>query len=262
MKSLNDYFFETAFASFEPRSPFYEFGFREFEPPASTEGTTPTDPDFADLPFDGLTGFSHPGAAREEKATESLDELPFISGVAKTVICVDALERTRDPRRAVSEMVRILAPEGLLFIGVRLPRRWPPKRDLRFWLTPQTMQRLLADLDATVIAWYGNGPVLRELAAVGFKGRFTNEIAMRFSHFLKQMNEFQCPRRFGPGRLLRWLLGMVRGEKPSTCNEMLHMAVHMPASALLHSPWFNTSPGGLGKRVKENGSAGSNGLHR
>ena len=258
MKSLCDYFFETAFDTFEPRSPFYEFGFRELEPPPSTEPTTPTDPDFADLPFDGLTGFRRPDEAHEEKTAESMDELPFISGIAKTVICVDALERTRDPRRAVGEMVRILAPDGLLLIGVRLPRRWPPKRDLRFWLTPQTMQRLLGDLDATAIAWYGNGPVLRELAAVGYKGRFTADVATKFSHFLRGMNDFRCPRQFGPARVARWLLGLIRGDRPAGCNEMLHMAVHLPASSLLHSSFFGTASGPE-KRLRENGS---NGLRR
>lgn len=258
MKSLTDYFFETAFAAFNPRSPFYEFGFRECGSPSSTEGTAPTDPDFADLPFDGLTGFNRPGSDREERVADSVDDLPFISGVARTVICVDALERTRDPRRAVSEMVRILAPQGLLLIGVRLPRRWPPKRDLRFWLTPQTMQRLLGDLDATTIAWYGNGPILRELAAVGYKGHFNTEVAAKFSRFLRMMNDFECPKRLDPIRLLQCLFSLIRCGKPSPCKEMLHMAVHLPASSLLHSAWFDSDT----SRVNENGSAGPNGLRR
>ena len=261
MKRLTDYFFEAAFATFEPRSPCYEFGYREFEPPPSTEPTTPTDPDLANLPFDGLTGFNQPDAASEERRVESTDELPFISGIAKTVICVDALERTRDPRRAVGEMVRILAPEGLLLIGVRLPRRWPPKRDLRFWLTPQTMQRLLGDLDATAIAWYGNGPVLREMAAVAYKGPFTADVGSRFGRFLRAMNQFECPKSFAPANLLRCLLHLIRGERPATCKEMLHMAVHLPASSALSSSWFDDSPGPH-NRVKENGSAGSNGSWR
>ncbi len=55
----------------------------------------------------------------------SLLELPFADGTFETVLSTEVIEHTTDPERAVSELVRVLAPGGLLVLTV--PNRvWKP----------------------------------------------------------------------------------------------------------------------------------------
>jgi hypothetical protein len=75
------------------------------------------------------------------------------------------------------------------------------------------------------------------------------------------MNDYECLRRWDPMRLLRYLANLVRGGRGADRGEMLHMAVHLPGSSLLHSAWFDSAPESE-PRIQENGSAGSNGLRR
>src|SRR5262249_54572583 len=48
--------------------------------------------------------------------TADAHALPIRGGVADTVLCVEVLEYLADPRRAVAEMARILAPGGVLLL--------------------------------------------------------------------------------------------------------------------------------------------------
>ncbi|MGQ9586429.1 MAG: class I SAM-dependent methyltransferase [Anaerolineae bacterium] len=47
-------------------------------------------------------------------------ELPFASGVFDAVTCLEALEFTPDPIRALQEMVRVLRPGGILLVTNRI----------------------------------------------------------------------------------------------------------------------------------------------
>lgn len=66
---------------------------------------------------------------REKCATRavagSLLALPFRDGAFETVLCTEVIEHTPDPRKAVSELCRVLAPGGELALTV--PNRlWKP----------------------------------------------------------------------------------------------------------------------------------------
>lgn len=48
----------------------------------------------------------------------SLLELPFADGAFDAVLCTEVIEHTTDPRRAVSELCRVVAPGGVLVVTV------------------------------------------------------------------------------------------------------------------------------------------------
>ena len=55
-------------------------------------------------------------------------DLPFPQASFDIVACLEALEFTPDPQLALSEMVRVLRPGGLLLTTIRIDTRWMPGR--------------------------------------------------------------------------------------------------------------------------------------
>lgn len=86
---------------------------------------------------------------------EDLAELSLPDGCAKTIICVDTLEHVFEARKAVDEMIRVLAPGGLMLLAAPMDFRVHDYPSDYWRLTPSCMSRLLSPLDATVIGWQG-----------------------------------------------------------------------------------------------------------
>ena len=141
-------FVEIAAAAFQASGPVYEFGalrvagqsdlanLRQFFPGKNYVG--------CDL---------RPGEGVDR--VEDLADLSLPDGCARTIICVDTLEHVFEARRAVDEMIRVLAPGGLMLLAAPMDFRVHDYPSDYWRLTPSCMSRLLAPLEATVIGWQG-----------------------------------------------------------------------------------------------------------
>ncbi len=65
---------------------------------------------------------------------------------ARTVLCLDTLEHVFEARRAVEEMIRILAPGGMLLVSVPMDFRIHDYPSDYWRITPACLARLLAPL--------------------------------------------------------------------------------------------------------------------
>lgn len=86
---------------------------------------------------------------------EDLSRLTLASESLSTVICVETLEHVFEVRRAVDELMRVLAPGGLLFISIPFNHRLHNHPNDYWRLSPACLQGLLAPLAATVVGWQG-----------------------------------------------------------------------------------------------------------
>ncbi len=93
-------------------------------------------------------------ATRVKLMQHDAEQLPFDAGSFDVVACLEALEFMREPHVAISEMLRVLKPNGLLMLSNRIgPDAWKlPKRALP---TDQFTQRLqqLGARDIEVHRW-------------------------------------------------------------------------------------------------------------
>jgi SAM-dependent methyltransferase len=179
-------FLQSASEAFGPRGPVYEFG---YSPIADSAGA-PT------LPGDGSEEDSLVGRdgrrcepakiekLEEPERLEDLVPLPYPNGVARTVISINTLEHAFEPRRAVEEMIRILAPGGLLLISSASGGQACERPDCYWRPTPCAIQRLLAGLDATLIGWQGTHPNIDTSFAIASKPPAPETFAAGVNRFL------------------------------------------------------------------------------
>ena len=140
--------------------------------------------------------------------TTELERLPFRDGAARTVICLDSLERALEPQRAPDELQRILAPGGALLICAPLgetsaafaSRPWRP--------TPRSVGQLMASMGLSLLGRQGTEPFAHTLYGIGFKSPATAEVAQATDRFL---HDFQTALHAMAGevgwaaRLWQWL---------------------------------------------------------
>jgi len=78
------------------------------------------------------------------------ETLPFVIDESwlgfDAVTCVNLLDRSRDPAKTMSELVRVLAPGGLLVLATPLDWR---RSDWSGWLPPRTLSALCEHLAGT-----------------------------------------------------------------------------------------------------------------
>ncbi|MBI4677487.1 MAG: class I SAM-dependent methyltransferase [Elusimicrobia bacterium] len=98
------------------------------------------------------------GKCRTLAAQGSLLDLPFQDGTFRAILCTEVIEHTADPRRAVGELCRVLAPGGVLALTV-------PNKRLRFALTVAEFLRLRPY--AGLENWVGYGELAGWLEAAG-----------------------------------------------------------------------------------------------
>lgn len=75
------------------------------------------------------------------------ERLPFPDNTYAVVTCLEALEFMADSRAALSEMARVLKPDGVLLTTNRLTTRWMPGRG---W-SPGQMQEILESVGFTKV---------------------------------------------------------------------------------------------------------------
>jgi len=218
-------FLQSASEAFGLRGPIYEFG---YNPVANSAGppALPSGPQ-----EDGFVG--RPGAPRKPANVEKLDEperledlvpLPYPDGAARTVIAIDALEHVFEPRPAVEEMIRILAPGGLLLISSASGAQACQRPDCYWHPTPCAIQRLLAGLDATLIGWQGTHPNVHASFAIASKPPVPRTFPAGVNRFLDRF-----PRRLDEAaHPLSWRQKLAHLFRQPTSSKP-QFVLHLPA---------------------------------
>lgn len=198
-------------AAFSLRGPVYEFGAYQ----------VPEQADLGDLReffpgtrYVGCDLRHGPGVDRIEDVTR----LSLPDGSVPTIVCVETLEHVFEVRRAVDEMLRVLAPGGAILVSVPLDFRVHGYPD-DFWrLTPACMAQLLSPLGASVVASQGLEKYPHSVFGIGFKEpvpttffRDAHRFARSFDAWLAQARTSQPRRRRWKQRLLGWLRS--KGER-------------------------------------------------
>jgi len=166
---------------------------------------------------------------------EDLAQLSLPDGAARTIVCVDTLEHVFEARRAVEEMIRVLAPGGTLLIAAPLDFRLHNYPDDYWRLSPTCVDRLLAPLAATIIGSQGIESYPHTVFGVGCKAPVPanfvsgmNDFIMQLqARFLSDATRVPWQRRWKQ-RATRWLRS--KGERRREQHYFeARFAVQMPA---------------------------------
>jgi len=136
------------------------------------------------------------------------DRLPLPDGVARTVVATGVLEQVFHPTRAMDELSRILMPGGMLLIGSAC-ENGPATSMPDYWrLTPRSMQRLLEELEVTLVAWQGAEQASGSVHGVGLKTPVDGDIPQRTNRFTEcYRHRFDTAGPIALGRRMKRSLG-------------------------------------------------------
>lgn len=154
-------FVESAVTALDLRGPVFEFGALQIDedPRGDLRGL------FPERKYVGCDMRPGPGVDR----LEDLGKLTLPDGSVETVLCVDTLEHVFEARKAVDEMIRVLAPGGILLVSVPMEFRvhnYPAD----YWrFTPACIDRLLAPLAASLVVWQGQDKFPHTVFGLGCK---------------------------------------------------------------------------------------------
>lgn len=164
---------------------------------------------------------------------EELDRLPFPDAAARTVLCVDALEHAFEPRRAMDELIRVLAPGGMLLV-VSTAEAAGPKFAERYWEpSPGAIERLMRPLGATLLGWQGTERSPHTVFGIGFKAPVSERFLGNVNHFLDRFQtRMTAARSVGWWPRLRRLAALVRAGR----DERRRIRDHHKAQFVVHMP--------------------------
>jgi SAM-dependent methyltransferase len=194
-------FIETAAQAFDLHGPVYEFGYCATERPVEELVCS------AGEATDG----------EESRQLAELERIPLPDASARTVLCLNALEHVFEPARAMDEMLRILAPGSLLLICSASDDF--TGRPGRYWqLTPQSLQRLLEKVEATLIGWHGPDHSPHTVLAIGCKPPVPDSLFCSINDFMERfrarLDEFTAERGWWE-RFRWWLANLLRSRRSS-----------------------------------------------
>ena len=201
-------FVKVAAAAWQLAGPVYEFGAYRVagqEQAADLRGL------FAGGLYFGCDMRPGPGVDR----VEDLAKLSLPDGCARTIICVDTLEHVFEARRAVDEMIRVLAPGGMLLVAAPMDFRVHDYPSDYWRLTPSCLARLLEPLDGTVIGWQGVESHPHTVFGVGCKGPVGGGFSRGAGRFVDGFQAWLAGRRATVGwrtKLKNTLAGVVRSK--------------------------------------------------
>jgi SAM-dependent methyltransferase len=161
---------------------------------------------------------------------------------ARTVLCLDTLEHVFEARRAVEEMIRILAPGGMLLVSAPMDFRIHDYPSDYWRLTPSCLARLLAPLDATLVGSQGIENYPHTVLGIGCKTPVSSRFARGASRFLEGFQGWlhdQASRAGWRTRLKQWTIGRLRskGERRRLANfHQSRFALHLPARSWVAKP--------------------------
>jgi SAM-dependent methyltransferase len=201
-------FVAAAAESFRLAGPVYEFG--SYIVPGQ-EAIGDLRPLFPRCEYVGCDMREGPGVDR----IEDLGHLTLEDESVSTIICVETLEHVFEVRRAVDEMLRVLAPGGMILISTPFNfylHNYPGD----YWrLTPSCLGRLLEPLGATVVGWQGVESFPHTVFALGCKDPVPRDFAARADRFSAAFNmwlrQAAAAEPFAK-KLKRWTLGRLRSK--------------------------------------------------
>lgn len=216
-------FVEIAAESFKLRGPVYEFGSFLVEGSSADANLRSV---FPGQKFIGCDMRPGPGVDR----IEDLSGLKLDDETVPTIICVDTLEHVFNAQQAVSEMLRVLAPGGVMLVAVPMHFRvhdYPAD----YWrFTPACIDRLLSPLAGTLVVWQGIENYPHTVLGVGCKAPVTaefargaNQLIERFQQYLAQL---EAARPWSE-KLKDWTVGLTRGKGERRRRRETHRARFM-----------------------------------
>ncbi len=149
------------------QAPVYEFGAMEVHEEGAADATNfrqaVTD---KGLPYVGCDMRDGEGVDK----VLNLHDIDLPNESVGLVLCLDTLEHVEYPRKAMSEILRILKPNGLVVITsvMNFPIHAYPHDYWRF--TPEAFKSLLKEFDHQEVTFCGNELFPRTIVGVGFKG--------------------------------------------------------------------------------------------
>jgi SAM-dependent methyltransferase len=166
---------------------------------------------------------------------EDLAGLSLPDGCAKTVLCLDTLEHVFEARRAVEEMIRLLAPGGILLLAAPMDFRVHDYPGDYWRLTPSCMARLLAPLEATVVGSQGLESFPHSVFGLGCKtpvsagfARGANRLLEGFQAWLDQQQAAASWRQRLKRHTARWFRSKGERRRIEQFNQA-RFALAMPA---------------------------------
>jgi SAM-dependent methyltransferase len=243
-------FVEIASEAFALDGPVYEFGSYLVEGQAGRGDLRKL---FPGRKFVGCDLREGPGVDR----VCDLGRLDLPAECAQTVLCVDTLEHVFEARRAVEEMIRILAPGGLLLVSAPMDFRIHDYPSDYWRITPACLARLLAPLDATLIGSQGLENYPHTVLGIGCKTPVSSRFARGANRFLEGFQAWlnqQAARKTWRERLKLWTIGRLRskGERRRIAHEHeARFTLQMPArswTAAAQAP-KSASPVSAGSRL-------------
>jgi SAM-dependent methyltransferase len=225
-------FVQSIVEAFELQGPVYEFGCSPSHSPAKAPSSTNC---FIDIGYVGCD--LHQGAETDQ--LEELSALPYPSESARTICCINVLERVFEPQRAMNEMIRLLTPGGLVLLCASSPSE-PSGPSGHYWqMTPQGVERLLSPLEATLVGWQGPDEAPHTVFGIGCKSPIPNWFlpgARRFLDAFQRRLEAAAQQARRSERLRRWLLGWTRNHTERQRDAQHHkarFAFHFPLGSKL-----------------------------
>ena len=154
---------------------------------------------------------------------EDLSRLTLDDDIAGTIICVETLEHVFAVQRAIDEMLRVLAPGGVIVITTPFDFRLHDYPSDYWRLTPACLSRLLAPLAAAMVGWQGLESDPHTVFAVACKTPAPAHFAAGVSRFMGQFQAWlaeQSANVSWPERLKQQTLGRLRskGERRRMAN--------------------------------------------
>jgi SAM-dependent methyltransferase len=220
-------FIEIAAATFEPGGPVYEFGSYQV---AGQEQLSDLRRCFPGRRYIGCDLRPGPGVDQ----VEDLSRLSLPDGSARTIICVDTLEHVFEARRAADEMIRVLAPGGLLLLAAPMDFRVHDYPSDYWRLTPSCVARLLSPLAASIVAWQGVENHPHTVFGIGCKTPVAGAFSRRANRFMEALRgslaalrERQDWRVRLKDGLTQWTRG--KGERRRRAEQhKVNFALHLP----------------------------------
>lgn len=219
-------FVKLAAESFAARGPIYEFGSYLVAGQGSRGDLRSF---FPGREYVGCDMREGPGVDR----IEDLGALNIPDNTARTIVCVDTLEHVFEVRRAAEEMIRVLAPGGLIMIAAPMDFRIHDYPSDYWRITPSCLERLLAPLDATLVGWQGVDSYPHTVFAIGAKHPLGSHFATGAQRFmaayqawLREVEEQTSFRRQLKRKLVGWLRS--KGERRrAECENQARFVLHL-----------------------------------
>jgi SAM-dependent methyltransferase len=219
---------EIAASAFELAGPVYEFGSYLVEGQQQRGNLRPLFPGRRYVGCDLREG---PGVDR----VEDLGCLNLPDHCARTVLCLDTLEHVFEARRAVDEMLRVLAPGGMFLVAAPMDFRVHDYPSDYWRLTPGCIARLMAPLEATIVGSQGVESFPHTVFGIGCKTpvpgsflRSTERFVQGFQAWLDAENRSLAWNERIKRLSLRWLRSKGERRRIEQFNAA-RFAVHVPA---------------------------------